>query len=298
MERHQEEEIVQEHPIKTVDVNGTQLHYIERGENNKQSVIFTHGALSDYREWEFQIEPFSRNYRVICYSRRHAYPNKVEDDFHFTEDNHSMAQYASDLAEVIKKLKLSPAHFIGHSDGAFATLYCAYKNPELVKSLVLCEPPVLPLLATSPVEEDRKFFQDFMENTIMPATESIRRGELENGVRIFIDRVMTQGFFDQLPSPVKQLIIDNARAFLKQSEYTMPKEFNLQDLEQKISHIPMLLVKGESSPKFLHRIIDILTPHLQKSKQVTIPGVTHDLGRDTNPEVFNSKVMEFLAANT
>jgi hypothetical protein len=57
-------------------------------------------------------------------------------------------------------------------------------------------------------------------------------------------------------------------------------------------------VRGEFSPKFLVRITDILAAHLQKSQQVTIPGVTHDVGRATKPEVFNSKVMEFLAANT
>lgn len=296
MER--QEEVVQEYPIKTVDVNGTQLHYIERGENNKQSVIFTNGTLTDYREWEFQVEPFSRHYRVICYSRRHAYPNKVEDDFRYTEDNDSIRQYASDLAELITKLKLAPAHLVGHSDAGFVSLYCAYKNPELVKSLVLCEPAVLPVLATSSLREDRKFFHDFMENVLVPARETMHRGEFENGVRIFIDGVMVEGFFEQLPPPVKQQMLDNAKAFLKQTEYAMPKELNLQDLEQKISSIPTLFVKGDSSPKLFHRVVDILDPHLQKSKQVTIPGVTHDVGIATNPEAFNSKVIEFLAANT
>jgi non-heme chloroperoxidase len=135
-----------ESALKTVDVNGTQLHYMERGQNNdsnKQSaIVFTHGAVSDYRAWQFQIEPFSQQYRVISYSRRHSYPNKIEEDFHFTAENDGIRQYASDLAEIIKKLQLAPAHLIGHSDGAFVSLYCAYKNPELVKSLVLCEPPV------------------------------------------------------------------------------------------------------------------------------------------------------------
>lgn len=138
----------QESALKTLDVNRTQLHYIDRGqENNKQSVIFTHGAVADYRLWQRQIEPFSHNYRVICYSRRHSYPNKVEDDFHFTVENDSIRQYASDLAELIKKLQLVPApHLIGHSDGAFVSLFCTYKNPELVRSLVLGEPAALPPL--------------------------------------------------------------------------------------------------------------------------------------------------------
>ncbi len=290
-----------ESALKTVDVNGTQLHYMERGENNnKQSaIVFTHGAVSDYRAWHFQIEPFSQQYRVISYSRRHSYPNKVEDDFHFTTENDAIRQYASDLAELIKKLQLAPAHLVGHSDGAFVSLYCACKNPELVKSLVLCEPPVLPLLATSGVEEDRKLFQEFWENAIMPAREALRHGDFENGVRIFLDGAMVKGFFNQLPPTVQQSMVNNAKAFLKQSDNPIPKEFNLREVEEKISSsIPTLFVRGEFSPKFLVRITDILASRLHKSKQVTIPGVTHDLGRATNPEIFNSKVMEFLAVNT
>jgi non-heme chloroperoxidase len=289
--------------LKTVDVNGTQLHYIEREENNNNNkhsaIVFTHGAVSDYRAWHFQIEPFSQQYRVISYSRRHSYPNKVEDDFYFTTENDAIRQYASDLAELIKKLQLAPTHLVGHSDGAFVSLYCACKNPELVKSLVLCEPPVLPLLATSSVEEDRKLFQEFWENAIMPAREALRHGDFENGVRIFLDGAMVKGFFNQLPPPVQQSMVNNAKAFLKQSDNPMPKEFNLREVEEKISSsIPTLFVRGEFSPKFLVRITDILASRLHKSKQVTIPAVTHDLGRATKPEVFNSKVMEFLAANT
>jgi non-heme chloroperoxidase len=288
-----------ESALKTVDVNGTQLHYIESGNNDKQSVVFTHGAVSDYRAWQFQIEPFSQQYRVICYSRRHSYPNKIEEDFHFTAENDGIRQYASDLAELIKNLQLAPAHLVGHSDGAFVSLYCAYKNPELVKSLVLCEPPVLPLLATSAVVEDRKLFQEFWDNAIMRAREALRHGDFENGVRVFLDGAMTKGFFDQLPPQVQQSMVDNAKAFLKQSDNPMPKEFNLQEVEEKISSsIPTLFVRGEFSPKFLVRITDILASHLHKSKQITISGVTHDVGRATKPEIFNSKVIEFLAANT
>jgi hypothetical protein len=168
-----------------------------------------------------------------------------------------------------------------------------------VKSLVLCEPPVLPLLATSGIGEDRKLFQDFWENAIIPAGEAIRHDDFENGVSIFLDGAMGKDFFDQLPAPVQQSIVDNAKAFLKQLENPMPKEFNLQEVEERISSsIATLFVRGEFSPKWLVRITDILAPHLHKSKQVTIPGVTHDVGRATKPEIFNSKVMEFLAENT
>jgi non-heme chloroperoxidase len=285
-----------ESSLKTVDVNGTQLHYMVFGDNNKQSVIFTPAAFTDYRIWQFQVEPFSRHYKVISYSRRHSYPNKVEEDFHFTAENSAIRQYAHDLSELIRKLNLAPAHLVGHSDGAFVTLYCACKNPVLVKSLVLGEPAALPILAASQVKEDRKMFQDFWEIAVKPAAEAFGLGKLEKGTRMFMDGAMAKGYFERLPQPTRQLMLDNAKAFLKQSENPMPMDFNLQELKQ-ISSVPTLFVKGERSPKFLHRIVDILAQQLPKSEQVIIPEVTHDLGRATKAEVFNSKVMEFLARN-
>jgi non-heme chloroperoxidase len=127
---------MKESDLKTVGVNGTQLHYMVFGDNNKQSVIFTPAAFTDYRVWQFQVEPFSRHYRVITYSRRHSYPNKVEDNFHFTAENSGVHQYAYDLAELIRKLNLAPAHLVGHSDGGFVTLYCACRNPSLAKAFL------------------------------------------------------------------------------------------------------------------------------------------------------------------
>jgi hypothetical protein len=34
---------------------------------------------------------------------------------------------------------------------------------------------------------------------------------------------------------------------------------------------------------------------MPNTEQVTIPGVTHDIGRTTKPDIFNIKLMEFLA---
>jgi pimeloyl-ACP methyl ester carboxylesterase len=282
--------------LKTADVNGTQLHYMVFGENNEQSVIFTPAAFTDYRVWQFQVEPFSHYYRVVIYSRRHSYPNKVEESFHFTAGNSGISQYADDLAKLIRKLNLAPAHLVGHSDGGFVTLYCACRNPSLVKSLVLGEPAVLPVLAASQIEEDRKMFQNFWDISVKAAAEAFGREEFESGTRIFMDGAMSKGYFDQLPQPIRQSMMDNAKAFLKQAENPMPMDFSLQELKQ-ISYVPTLFVKGEHSPKFLHRIVDILAQHLPKSEEVTIPEVTHDLGRATKAEVFNSKVIEFLARN-
>jgi non-heme chloroperoxidase len=96
--------------LRNIEINGRQLHYVDKGEDGQQPpVIFIHGGLDDYRWWQFQIDSFSSKYRAISYSRRFAYPNEwignvVTDNT--IEDN------AKDLAELIRKLDLAPAHLV------------------------------------------------------------------------------------------------------------------------------------------------------------------------------------------
>jgi pimeloyl-ACP methyl ester carboxylesterase len=111
-----------------------------------------------------------------------------------------------------------------------------------------------------------------------------------------MDGAMAKGYFDWLSQPVRQSMLDNAKAFLKQAENPMAVDFNLQGLKQ-ISSVPTLFVKGERSPNYFHRIVEILAQFLPKSEHVLVQDVTHDLGRATIPEVFNSRVMEFLVRN-
>jgi pimeloyl-ACP methyl ester carboxylesterase len=157
--------------LKKIEINGRQLHYVDQGGGEgQQPIIFIHGGLDDYRCWQFQIDSFSSKYRAISYSRRFAYPNKwignvVADNT--IEDN------AKDLAELIRKLDLAPAaHLVGASYGAFITLYCASKNPELAKTMVLNEPPILPFLARSHLKDDVELLQWFRTRVQSPTEDA------------------------------------------------------------------------------------------------------------------------------
>ena len=85
-----------------------------------------------------QMDTFSKNHRVIAYSRRYAYPNKqvINDSADYTVTPH-----AKELAEFIKALNLEQVHLVGHSYGAFTALLATIDHPELVRSLTLGEPP-------------------------------------------------------------------------------------------------------------------------------------------------------------
>ena len=267
------------------------MHYVEQGgEDSEQPVIiFVHGSLDDYRCWQFQIDSFSKKYRTISYSRRFAYPNKWIGNL--AQDN-TIEGNAKDLAELISKLDVAPAHLVGASYGAFIALYCVSKHPELAKTMVLNEPPIFEFLARSPLQEDVELLQRYRTYVQSPTEDAFKRGDFERAAQTFIDRIMDiENFFEQLPVQDKKSLIDNAKSLEGELESAQPSSFSVEDVKQ-ITTIPTLLVKGELSPKFFHRISDILSDIMLNTEQILIPDVSHDNVKFTN--IFSSKIMEFF----
>jgi non-heme chloroperoxidase len=275
---------------KIIEIGGRQLHYVEQGEEGQQPIIFIHGGLDDYRCWQYQMDSFSRKYRTISYSRRFAYPNKWIGNV--AQDN-TIEENARDLAELIRKLDLAPAHLVGASYGAFTALYCASKNPELAKTMVLNEPPIMEFLARSHLKEDVELRQTFRTRVLSPTQDASRAGDFRKAAQVAIDGIMgIDNYFGQLPEEGKQFLIDNTKSLESELEYAMLTSYTIEDVKQ-ITTIPTLLVKGELSPKYFLRIIDILSDNMPNSEQIVIPNVSHDDFKSGT--FFTSKVMEFFA---
>jgi non-heme chloroperoxidase len=272
----------------TIEIGGRQLHYVEQGGEDGQhpAIIFIHGGLDDYRCWQFQMDSFSKKYRTVSYSRRFAYPNKWVGNV--VTDN-TIEENAKDLAELIRKLDIAPAHLVGASYGAFIALYCASKNPELAKTMVLNEPPILSFLAGSNRKDDIELLQGFRTRVQKPTEDAFKRA-----AQTFIDRVMdTENFFEQLPQKDKQLLMDNAKSLEGELESAQPSSsFSVEDVKQ-ITTIPTLIVKGELSPKWLLRIANMLSDNMPNTEQIVIPNEIHDSVKFSN--IFSSKVMQFFA---
>jgi non-heme chloroperoxidase len=266
---------------------------MEQGGEGQQPpvIIFVHGGLDDYRCWQFQIDSFSSKYRAISYSRRFAYPNKWIGNV--VRDN-TIQDNAKDLAEMIRKLDLAPAHLVGASYGAFITLCCASRNPELAKTMVLNEPPILPFLARSHRKEDVELLQRVRTHVQSPTEDAFKRGDFKKATQTFIDRIMDiENFFEQVPEEDKQYLMDNAKSLEGELESAQPSSsFTFEDVKQ-LTTIPTLLVKGELSPKWLLRIADILSDNMPNTEEIVIPHVSHDNVKFSN--IFSSRVMEFFA---
>jgi non-heme chloroperoxidase len=277
--------------VKTMEIGGRQLHYVDQGEEGQSPVIiFIHGGLDDYRCWQYQVDSFSKKYHSISYGRRFAYPNKWIGNV--AQDN-TIEDNAKDLVELIKKLDLAPAHLVGASYGAFIALYCVSKNPELAKTMILNEPPIMQFLARSSIKEDAELLQRFRTRVLSPTQNASRVRDFRKAAQVAIDGIMEiENYFGHLPEEGKQFLIDNAKSLESELESTISTSYTIEDVKQ-VTTIPTLLVKGELSPKYFLRIVDILSDNMPNSEQIVIPNVSHDDFKSGT--FFTSKVMDFFA---
>ena len=104
-----------------------------------------------------------------------------------------------------------------------------------------------------------------------------------------------ENYFEKLPEEGKQLLMDNAKSLESELESTMSTSYTVEDVKQ-LTTIPTLLVKGELSPKYFLRIVDMLSNNMPNSEQIVIPDVSHDDFKSGT--FFSSKVMEFFARHS
>ena len=272
--------------VKSVFINGDSLHYIDMGKG--EPVVLVHGSLGDYRTWGKQMDTFSSKYRVIAYSRRYAYPNNknVSDSADF-----SITPHTKDLNELLKVLNLGPVHLVGHSYGGFTALLTTMEHPELVKTLTLGEPPVMPLMMNLPGGDT--IIHSFISQTLIPAAEAFKANDSVKAVSLFINGVMGDtSYFSKIGEPDRELIMTNVLETRGTSFTKNPfPPVNCDDL-QKIK-TPVLLVDGEISPKILLMITDELKRCIPNSERATLANTSHGLEYE-NPAEFNKVVLGFI----
>jgi len=267
-----------------VEVNHVELHYVERGRG--EPVVFVHGALDDYRVWEKQIDAFAPHFRAIAYSRRYNFPNHntpVPDHNAFVE--------ADDLAGLLGKLGIQRAHLIGHSYGAYTILALAMKHPELVRSLVLAEPPVHRWAA----DRDKAVFDQFM-NFWTSVGDAFRRNDANAAMRLTTS-FFSEGHetYDGMPAEERLEMEKNIAEW--KALTTSRDAFPMLD-RTMVRNIkaPTLLLCGERTLK-IHQIVNDELERLLKGNKramrINIPSSTHEMWGE-QPEASRKAVFDFL----
>ena len=284
--------------VRTAAVNGAALAYREQGEG--EPVVFVHGSASDLRSWEQQLPAIGASYRAIAYSRRYARPNQnIEPG---ADDQ--MLPHVDDLVALLRALDAAPAHLVGNSWGAFICLLAAIRHPQLVRSLVLAEPPVLSLFMSTPprpaellrlvVRRPRaaRVILSFTVKTAFPAMQAFRRGDDEQAIQTFAYGFLGKGAYERLPEERMQQLRENVstlRAQLLGAGFPP-----LSDDEVRRVAAPTLLMTGQRSPAFPLLLSDRLQQLLPNAQHVEIAGASHGMTEE-NAGAANEAILRFLA---
>lgn len=276
-------------------INGTPLEYVEAGHG--EPVVLVHGSASDYRTWSRQIDEIGTRYHAIAYSRRYHWPNEPIPE----SADYNMDEHVDDLASFLRALDVVPAHLVGHSYGALVSLVLAVREPALVRTLVLAEPPAITLFVSSaPTLLELLRLMPIRPRTaisiarlgiagIKPAAEAARKGDMDAAMRVFGKAVLGRDFFDRL-SPSR---LDQVRANAIPAEFLGSGLSKLDTHDMRAISAPVLLVNGGQSPSVFHRVTDRLEELLPRVDRVVVPGASHIMHEDNSP-AYNAALLSFL----
>ncbi len=284
--------------MPSADFGGVSLYYEESGSG--RPLVFCHGIPTDYRAWSYQLGPFSKDHRVVTYSRRYAHPNSRSGDV----SDSTVENNALDLRGLIEHLGAGAVDLVGHSYGGFTSAFLAADRPDLVHTLVLVEPAISTLLVENAASQGQMLSlllrspsvalsaRRFQSGSLYPSLRALDGGQTAKAVELNVDGVQDRrGSFAALPETQKRMMLDNFRT-IAELRTTFPP------FRERIRRISCrtLVVNGEDSALWLRRIGELTASSIPNAEAAKIPRARH-FPHFENATDFNDRVMKFLSGS-
>jgi pimeloyl-ACP methyl ester carboxylesterase len=197
-----------------------------------------------------------------------------------------------DLAALIEALGRGPVHVAGTSFGASIALGLAGRRPELVRSVVAHEPPLMSLVAGDPEIEP---LMAGVAGTVAAVLALIDRGELIAAAELFVEKVaLGPGAWEQLPAPLRATMIESAPAFAAEQSDPWWAVADPRALARTAA--PVLVTQGDSSPPWFPAIVAALVDAIDGAELQTYDGAGH-APHISHPGDYVRVVSAFLSGN-
>lgn len=265
------------------EANGVNLYYELTGGHGSPMVLI-HGSWTDHSNWARVVRGLSEDFRVLTYDRRgHSNSQKVAKQGSFEED-------ADDMADLVVGLGLSPAHIVGSSTGSVIALKLAVRNPAVIRTLIVHEPPAFGLLRDDPsmgaMQARTKILGEI--------AKILESGDKQNGARQFADFLSGPDGWDRLPPHEREILIANADTYLDETKDPLAFSVDLAGLSG--FRRPTLLTYGGKSPATFKPIIDRLANAIPGSKVEVFDDAGH-MPHLSHPDAFAAKVTTFAKSS-
>ena len=240
---------------KYIEVNDIKVYYEVYGAG--EPLLLLHGNSGSIKTMEYQIPELSKHFKVVAVDSR-AQGRSTDSNREIT-----YALMASDMNELIEKLKLGTVYVVGWSDGGNIGLELAFAHPEKVQKFVT-------------------FGANYTYENFMAASDSVVM-DPNDSLIIKTSTLLTiykQGL-ERIPPETKKKLND--------FPYKYPN-FTTEQLKQ--IKVPALIIAGD------HDLISLdqttkLFQSLPHSQLLIVPGATHIVPVEQSG-LINYEVIKFL----
>jgi pimeloyl-ACP methyl ester carboxylesterase len=253
-----------------VSPDGTSIGYERSGSG--PPLVLVHGTSGDRTRWAPILPGLEAHFTVYAMDRRGRGLSGDAEEF-------ALEREYEDMAAVIDSIE-GPVDVLGHSYGALCALEGALRTSN-VGRLVLYEPPA---------NTGEQMYQDGARERL---EELIAAGERERALTYFFSEVV--GMSEQELAQMRAAPSWQARV---EAAHTVPREFDDADYMADPARlaalaVPVLMLTGSESPRFLRRATEVIDDALPNSQVVVMEGEAH-VANTTAPELFTRLVLDFL----
>lgn len=209
-----------------------------------------------------------------------------------------------DLVAFLQSIDAAPAHLVGNSWGALISLLTAIRHPEVVRSLVLEEPPATSLVGLSIPPRASEFVSLLLRHprlaltiamlaaSTLPKLQRALNGDDDEAlVSVFATAAVGAERYQQLDESRRQRLVANARALRAQLTGAGLPPMSADQVRGVA--VPTLVLTGRESPAIARLLDDHLEGLLPNRKRVFIPDASHDM-HEGNPSAVNDAILSFL----
>ncbi|MCQ2737330.1 MAG: alpha/beta hydrolase [archaeon] len=261
--------------IQTIEkINNINIHYQIKGIENEKAIVFIHGLSDDLVFWEPLVNEFP-DYKRVSYDLRGHGRSECKND------EGSIDLYQEDLYQLLNKLNIKEAVFVGLSLGGNIALKFAIEHPEMTKGLILMS------TFSQMTSKLINIFENF-EKAIQNKYENFYDLILPFCLPLYMLKTHKE-LLDNLKSEkAKTANIDGILGGIHAGP-----NFNVSNELSKIE-CPTLIFAGSDDEITPIELQEIIHKNIKNSKMIIFPNTCHNVLIGKNKAKINSLIKEFL----